>query len=282
MTAVDHEHKRAAEQELRRRLADAGADNPEREAARLARSVDARPDLDVDAVIAQRARGVPLGMILGTEEFMGIELEVAAGALVPREETELLGRTAVARLQELEPGRAPRVIDMCCGSGNLAVAIAVHVPAARVWAADLTEPCVALARRNAARAGVADRVEVVQGDLFEPLRDRGLEGTIDLVVCNPPYISTSRLEKGDRRALLDHEPREAFDGGPFGLSIQQRVVKVAADFLRPGGWLMFEFGLGQDRQMTALFRRARVYDHIATVPDPDGNPRVAVASKKPL
>ena len=186
----------------------------------------------------------------GRQTFLGVELLCGVGALVPRPETELLGRTAIEKITAAGP--APRVIDMCCGAGNLACAIATHVPGARVWATDLTDGCVGWTRRNVEHLGLGDRVTVRQGDLFAGFAGDALEGTIDVVVCNPPYISTGRLA-ADRATLLDHEPREAFDGGPYGLTIHQRVLKEAQPFLKPGGWLLFEIGEGQDRQIVLLF-----------------------------
>jgi release factor glutamine methyltransferase len=208
--------------------------------------------------------------------FMDVPVIVAPGVLVPRPETELLGRTARQQLAACT-APVPLVIDMCCGSGNLACALAVAAPAARVWASDLTDACVALARRNVEHLGLAGRVKVLQGDLFDPLEER-LHGTIDLVVCNPPYISSGRLAR-DKADLLVNEPREAFDGGPFGISIQQRVVRAAATFLRPGGWLIFEIGLGQDRQMRALFERAHEYEPPQAVSNDEGEVRVMMARR---
>ena len=201
---------------------------------------------------------------------MEVELLVERGVLMPRTETELLGNTALALLED-----GSRVIDMCCGSGNLACALASRLPNARVWATDLTDACVALARRNAAHVGV-NNVTVAQGDLFSGLA--GLEGTIDLVVCNPPYISQAKLA-GERAALLESEPREAFDGGPYGLSIHQRVVKEALPFLKPGGWLLFEIGLGQDRQVKLLFERTRAYQDLRSAANAAGEVRVVGARK---
>ena len=203
--------------------------------------------------------------------FMDVELLVERGVLVPREETELLGNTALGLLRD----RA-RVIDMCCGSGNLACALASRLPQARIWASDLTDACVALAQRNTAHTGVAERVTVVQGNLFSGLK--GLEGTIDAVVCNPPYISQAKLA-GERAILLENEPREAFDGGPYGLSIHQRVMKEALPFLKPGGHLLFEIGLGQERQVRMLFERTRAYEGLRMVANAAGEVRVVAASK---
>jgi release factor glutamine methyltransferase len=208
--------------------------------------------------------------------FMELELLAAPGTLVPRADTELLGQAALTALRGCA---APRVIDMCCGSGNLACAIARHQPTARVWASDLTDPCVALARRNAAFTGVQDRVFVAQGNLFAGLAGLDLEGSIDAVVCNPPYISQAKLA-GERSALLQHEPREAFDGGPYGLSIQSRVVKEALPFLRPGGVLLCEIGLGQERQVRMLFERTRAYEELQSISNAEGVVRVVGGRRK--
>lgn len=229
------------------------------------------------AMAERRAAGAPLAYVIGHAMFMGVELIVAEGALAPREETELLGNTALAAIRSCGSA-APRVIDMCCGSGNLACAIAHHLPDAHVWASDLTDGCIAVTRRNVEHVGVSGRVVVAQGDLFGGLAGLGLEGTIDAVICNPPYISQGKLATG-RAELLDHEPREAFDGGPYGLSIQQRVVKEALPFLRPGGILLFEIGLGQDRQVKMLFDRAKVYEDIRLVASAAGEVRVVSGRK---
>jgi release factor glutamine methyltransferase len=210
----------------------------------------------------------------GSVTFMGVELAIARGALVPRPETELLGETALTALDE-----PTRIIDMCCGSGNLACALALRLPQARIWASDLTDGCVAVARQNVARLNLSGRVAVHQGDLFAGFAGLGLEGSIDMVVCNPPYISEKRLS-GDRAELLESEPREAFDGGPYGLSIHQRVLKDALAFLRPGGVLLFEFGLGQERQLELLFGRSKAYEDIRLMKNLAGEPRVVIGRKK--
>ena len=208
--------------------------------------------------------------------FMDIELELTPDVLVPRQETELLGRNAVQRLRD-QAGPVT-VIDMCCGSGNLALGIAAAVPVARVWGADLTDSTVALARRNAERLSLQERVLIRQGDLFAAFDGDDLEGQVDVIVCNPPYISTSRLE-GDSAHLLENEPREAFDGGPYGISIHQRLIRDAAAVLKPGGWLLFEFGEGQERQAAALIARAKAYEAVSFAHDAQGKPRVAFVRK---
>lgn len=208
--------------------------------------------------------------------FMTIELELAPGVLVPRAETELLGRAALEKLAE---GPAtPVAVDMCCGSGNLALGIAA-ASNARVYASDLTDETVALARRNTARLGLGDRVHVAQGDMFGGLAGHSLEGAVDLIVCNPPYISTAKLET-ESAYLLDAEPREAFDAGPYGIALHQRLIAEAPAFLKPGGWLAFEFGAGQDRQVKLLLARAKAYDEPTFLADATGLPRVAVTRRR--
>jgi release factor glutamine methyltransferase len=233
--------------------------------------VDDLPEIDVTRRLEE-----------GHQTFLGIDLLCGPGALVPRPETELLGRTAIEKVRAAGP--SPRVIDVCCGAGNLGCAIATLVPQARVWMTDLTDGCVSWTRRNVEHLGLGDRVTVRQGDLFAGLADAGpdgssLDGTIDVIVCNPPYISSGRLA-GDRAGLLDHEPREAFDGGPYGLTIHQRVLKEALPLLKPGGWLLFEIGEGQDRQIALLFQRARAYEAIDLARNAAGTPRVAFGRVK--
>ncbi len=216
----------------------------------------------------------------GTQRFMGIDLACAVGALVPRAETEILGYAALGILNAMRaarPGEQLRVIDMCCGSGNLACALASHVPGLRVWASDLTAETTRLARANVERLGLD--VTIAQGDLFAPFGDDSAEPlarSIDVIVCNPPYISTGRLAK-DRAQLLEHEPREAFDGGPYGLSIHQRVIKEAPHYLKPGGYLLVELGVGQGKQVRRLFERAEVFANIEEHCDVAGEARVVMA-----
>lgn len=210
----------------------------------------------------------------GRTTFMGLELLVAPGALVPRPETELLGATAIEALRRMNVA-APRIIDMCCGTGNLACAIAMQVSEARVWACDLTQECVDVAQSNVDNLGLGDRVTVSRGDLFGALSGQGLEKIADAIVCNPPYISVKRLE-GDRAHLLAREPREAFAAGPYGLSIHMKVLKEAPLFLRPGGVLLFEVGLGQDRQVVSLFERSAAYEAVSAVANGAGEGRVVL------
>lgn len=210
---------------------------------------------------------VPAAYGRGRASFMGLDLLVAPGVLVPRPETELLARAAITFLNTIPAGESVRVVDVCCGSGNLACAVAAAVPAADVWATDLTDPCVDLTRRNVRELGLGDRVRVFQGDLYAPLAGEGLDGQADAVTCNPPYIPTKLL---DDRADLRAEPREAFDGGPFGLSILIRVLQEAPRLLRPGGRLFVEVGPREERHAVQLVERSRAYTDLVLLRTADG------------
>jgi release factor glutamine methyltransferase len=256
--------------------------DPEREAEQIiAAARRAGHGVGVERALSlseMRAGGKPLAYVLGRTVFMGIELEVAEGALVPRDETQLLAQSSIEWLRASGPA-APRVIDMCCGAGNLACAVAYHIESAEVWASDLTDGCVAVARRNVSKLGLERRVHIAQGDLFAGLAEFSLGGTIDAIVCNPPYISAKRLTE-DRMHLVEHEPREAFDGGPYGLSIHQRVIRECLPFLRPLGSLWFEIGLGQERQVKMLLERAKAYQPIQFFDNAQGETRVISACRK--
>lgn len=206
--------------------------------------------------------------------FMSINITVGPGVLVPRAETELLGQAALDILAEI--GGPAIVIDMCCGSGNLGLAIADRVRHALVFSSDLTDETVSLARLNAQRLGLSDRVRVGQGDMFAGIDLMNVGLKADLIVCNPPYISASKLES-ERAYLLDKEPREAFDAGPYGIAIHQRLISEAPKYLKSGGWLAFEFGEGQDRQVNLLLRRSGHYARPEFACNAKGIPRVAIA-----
>ena len=193
----------------------------------------------------------------------------AAGDRAPRAHRD---REAAARHR-----RQPRRSTCAAAPATSPARSPSTLPAARVWASDLTDGCVELdpPQRDAPRARRARHGRTGRS-LRRPRPGWSSRGTSTSVVCNPPYISTGRLA-GDRAGLLDHEPREAFDGGPYGLSIHQRVIAEAPRFLKPGGWLLMEFGLGQHRQVKILLERARQFVDIEFVNDGTDAPRVVAA-----
>ncbi len=232
------------------------------------------------ALMARKREGAPLAYITGRQHFLGLDLLTSPAALIPRKETEILGRAALRYLKERSlVERELRVIDVCTGSGNLALAYAHHVPKARVFAADLSADAVALAQRNAAFTGLTERVRFFAGDLFSPLDALGLEGAVDLVSCNPPYITSNKVSKMPEEIAL-HEPRLAFDGGVLGISVVTRLIAEAPRFLKPGGVLCFELGLGQGDLLELRLNRQPWVDWVESHEDHSGAIRALVAFKK--
>ncbi|MDI1259898.1 peptide chain release factor N(5)-glutamine methyltransferase [Aquabacterium sp.] len=238
--------------------------------------------LMLDELSAQRISGTPLAHLTERQHFMGLEMLAGPQALIPRRETELLAHAALNKLRQLAAAQGDRpalVIDVCTGSGNLALALAHGVPGAQVFGADLSEEAVSLAQRNAIHLGLQARVQWRSGDLLAPFDEADFHGRVDLLVCNPPYISSGKLETMPTE-IVGFEPRLAFDGGPFGIRILQRLMREAARFLRPGGWLAFEVGLGQGPAVLQWLNKTGHYDTIESVLDAEGQPRAFLARHK--
>jgi release factor glutamine methyltransferase len=243
-------------------------------------ALDANASEQLRTLLQQRIDGIPLAHLTGRQRFMGLELQVSGDALIPREETELLGHAALAHLRNIiREKNSATVIDVCTGSGNLALALAHHAPRARVWAADLSETAVALAQRNAKNLSLDDRVTFRAGDLLAPFATPEFYGEIDLLVCNPPYISSGKVDvmAGE---IICHEPRLAFDGGPLGIRILQRLIAEAPRFLKANGVLAFEIGLGQARGIRKRLEQHGEYADIVEITDAHGNARALTTSRK--
>jgi release factor glutamine methyltransferase len=189
----------------------------------------ARTPAELADMVGRRVAGLPLEHVLGWAEFAGRRVAVDPGVFVPRRRTELLAREAAARAR---PGAV--VVDLCCGSGAVGVAVAAAAPGAELHAADIDPAAVRCARRNVDAFGG----QVYEGDLDAPLPP-GLAGRVDVLVANAPYVPTDAVAMMPPEARL-HEPRVALDGGADGLDIQRRVAAVAPRWLAPAGHLLIE------------------------------------------
>ncbi|MDR7253094.1 release factor glutamine methyltransferase [Nocardioides sp. BE266] len=227
------------------------------------------------ALVERRVTGSPLAHLTGRQSFMGVELLAGPEALVPRIETEILGRTALDLVHATD---ASLVIDLCTGAGNLAAGVAVAEPQLTIHAADLSVAAVGLARANMLFIDAADRVTLYDGDLFDALPEE-LHGQADVVICNPPYISSAKVGEMAPE-ISEHEPRLAFDGGSLGLSIVGRLVQEAPTWLRPGGRLCFEIGLGQGPYWHKRVLRFPGWAEVGSVEDDEGNVRVITAVRE--
>jgi release factor glutamine methyltransferase len=216
-------------------------------------------------LIKRRLAGEPVSYLVGETEFWGLPFHVEPSVLVPRPDTE----TVIEVARAARPDRAApcRILDLCTGSGVIAVSLAREYPVAQVVATELSPAAAALARRNAARNAVADRVDVREGDLFAPVRgDR-----FDLIAANPPYIASPVIPTLSPE--VRREPVIALDGGPDGLAFYDRICAEAREHLAPGGVIVLEHGFDQAEAVGARLTAAG-FTGVALVHDLGKNPRV--------
>ncbi|MFS8081821.1 MAG: N5-glutamine methyltransferase family protein, partial [Ginsengibacter sp.] len=182
-------------------------------------------------LLDKRMENIPLAHITGRQSFMGIEILSDNRALIPRKETEILGNKSLETSKRLAIEKQPvRIMDICCGAGNLGLAVAHYNPGAEILATDLSQKAVELTKDNISFLGLNNRVHAEKGDLFSAFDKKDYYGNIDLIICNPPYISSAKVLKMNTE-ISDHEPVLAFDGGMFGTKIIQRLIIEAPKFL---------------------------------------------------
>lgn len=227
------------------------------------------------AFVQRRAAGEPVAYIVGHREFYSLSFRVQPGVLIPRPETEHLVVEVLDRIKER--ASAPLLIaDVGTGSGAIAVALAKHAPTARIVALDNSEQALAVARRNIQEHAVADRIEVLHGDL---LADLPADRRFDFVVSNPPYVSEP--EWSDLAPTVrDFEPRTALVGGPTGVETIARLVPQAAQHLPPGGWLMLEISPMLEQAVRDCLQAHGDFEAAVTRKDLSGLARVLAARRR--
>src|SRR5271154_1488106 len=254
------------------------------------------------ALIARRVAGEPVQYLTSKQEFWGLEFEVTPAVLIPRPETEHVMEVALARLGERgikihmdtgAPRETLRVADVGTGSGCLAVALAWELPHAEVFATDISAPALEVARRNAARHKVANRIHFLQCDLLTAIENAnpGSVGArhavpastqdrpqFDLMVSNPPYIARNNAAELQRE-VRDHEPHTALFGGPTGVEMYQRLIDQARDLLRHRGILVLELGYDSAEHVRAIFDAQPGWTNVAITMDLAGIPRVLAAER---
>jgi release factor glutamine methyltransferase len=226
-------------------------------------------------LLDQRADRVPLQHLTGRAPFRHLELAVGPGVFVPRPETEQLAGWALERLAGMP---APVVVDLGAGSGALALSIAHEHPGVRVVAVERDPGAIEWTRHNAtARASAGDTpVEVVAGDMTDPQLLVDLDGSVDLVVSNPPYVPDGARVP---REVADHDPPLALWGGPDGLDVVRGLLVTAVRLLRPGGWLGIEHADQQGGSLPALVRAHGSFVDVEDHPDLAGRPRFTTARR---
>ena len=220
-----------------------------------------------DRLVERRLTSEPMQYLTGEQEFFGLRFEVTPAVLIPRPETEHLVEAVLARFQREQE---VRIVDVGTGSGAIAVALAHAMPRSRVTAVDLFPAALAVARRNAERHGVIDRLTLLPSDLLAAVDRKDF----DAVVANPPYIATAEVLEPQ---VANYEPHSALYAGPTGLEVYERLIPQAARVLKPGGWLFLEIGYGQSPALKNLMHG---WAGVTLVNDLQGIPRVALGQKQ--
>lgn len=249
-------------------------------------------------LVKRAGQNEPIAYLVGKTEFYSLELNVTPECMIPRPETELLVERAIEFLRtrpdrnstmgdtlqkgRISNGARPRtqfVCDLCTGCGCIAVAIAKNYPGARIIATDICDAALAVAAGNIEKHQLKDRITLLCGDLFDPIIS-GLDvDKFDLIVCNPPYVSTAEYEKLDRN-VKDYEPKVALFAGVDGLDIYRRVIEKADQFLKPDAALMLEIGYAQGPAVRELLEQTGAFAEIKSEKDLHNNDRIAIAKKQ--
>jgi release factor glutamine methyltransferase len=221
----------------------------------------------------------PIAYLTGKAHFFNLELDITRDVLIPRPDTETLVENVLQLIRRTSGFETPRVLDVCTGSGCIATAIAHHHKHATIVATDISAAALDIARRNIDRLGLSDRIMLLQGDMFEPLSELLDKSPFDLIVSNPPYIATPKIETLDR-SVRDYEPMIALDGGPDGLVFHRQLFAGAPSRLRSGGRIYFEIAFDQADAVLALASEYSDFEQIRILKDAAGNNRVLTGVRR--
>jgi release factor glutamine methyltransferase len=244
--------------------------------ANLRREIQTEEKQALDELLRRRMAGEPLQYLLGHQEFWTVDLKVDSRVLIPRPETEVLVDQALSILAT-PSGRVPRVLDIGTGSGAIVIALTKEIGEIFAVATDISQEALQVAKENARKAGVGQRIRFVRGDLLHPFRSL-TDGVFDLILSNPPYICRSDIE-GLTREVKDHEPRLALDGGEDGLDFYRQMSRQVPSYLREGGWLLVEIGQGQETEISVLLEQSGCFSAPELVRDLSGIERVIKVQK---
>ncbi len=225
--------------------------------------------------IKERISGRPVQYIIGTVEFFGLEFRVDERVLIPRPETETLVEMVIEQLADKE---IHRIIDLGTGSGAIAVSLATSLKDTFVYATDVSEDALKVARENAKRNKVESRIEFLCGDLFEPLKNKNLEGQMDCVVSNPPYVSKDEFEYLPKE-VKDYEPIVALKTDEEGTLFHKKIIENSLGFLNKNGILALEVGLGQANKVADLIRNQKGFKNTEIRKDLEGIERIVLSRK---
>lgn len=225
--------------------------------------------------IKERTSHRPVQYIIGTLEFFGLEFKVDQRVLIPRPETETLVEVVI---EQLANKKNPKIIDLGTGSGAIAISLATNLKGPFIYATDISKEALEVAKENAIKNKVESQIEFFCGNLFEPLRNKNLKGQIDCVVSNPPYVSKDELETLPKE-VKDYEPIVALESTEEGIFFHEKIIEGSLDFLKEGGMLALEVGLGQANKVADQVRDHVDFKNAKIKKDLGGIDRIVVAGK---
>jgi len=238
-----------------------------------------------DRLIVRRLRREPVAFIIGHKEFMGLKFFLNQDVLIPRPETEILVEEVIEKAQEIQKARSYEswrkspltIVDLCTGSGNIAISLAKNISSCKIYATDISEGAIQVARENAKFHNVLGKVEFLLGDLFNPLRNLDPNLAVDFVVSNPPYVKSKDLVLLPPE--IKKEPIWALEGGNEGLNFYKCIVPQASRYLVSGGYLIMEIGDDQGKALVHLIKKEKQFYPPRLVKDYAGLDRVVMAQK---
>jgi release factor glutamine methyltransferase len=227
-------------------------------------------------LVSRAGQNEPIAYLTGRCEFYSLELEITSACLIPRPETELLVERA---LEFLRTRKGPQLVcDLCTGSGCIAVAIAKNYSGARIIATDISEAALKVAARNVKKYNLENQINLLCGDLFDSVVPHLDNAGFDLIVCNPPYVSTDEFGRLDEN-IRNYEPQEALLAGTEGLDFYRKIAERADNFLKADSALMLETGFRQAQAVADILKQTGFFTKIGIEKDPQGNDRLVIAHK---
>lgn len=238
-----------------------------------------KQELDKLRELVKRAgQNEPIAYLVDKTEFYSMELNVTPDCMIPSPETELLVQRAIEFLRTRNG--IQYVCDLCTGSGCIAVAIAKNFPNARILATDICDAALSVAATNVEKYQLQDKITLLSGDLFDPIIPQLDVGKFDLIVCNPPYVSSGEYEKLDKN-VKNYEPRLALFAGEDGMDIYRRIIEKVDSYLKPDAALILEIGYAQGPDVKELLEQTDVFGEIKIEKDLHDNDRIVTAKKEP-
>lgn len=234
--------------------------------------VEKRKEEEYKKVIEKIIKGIPLQYITNNQEFMRLNFFVDENVLIPQPDTEILVEEVLKIVNEEKKEKINKILDICSGSGCIGISLANYLQDVNVTMSDISKAAIEIAKKNAKNNNVYDKVEFIQSDLFENIKEK-----FDIIVSNPPYIETKVIEKLSKQ--VQNEPIIALDGGEDGLLFYRKLINEAPNFLNDNGYLCMEIGYDQKEKVINLAKEKNIFSKIEAVKDLSGNDRVIILRK---